>query len=45
MPKFNVFREIEGIRNTSDKEKGHICISFANCRRKLVSFETDSAFL
>jgi len=45
MRKFVVFRETEGIRNVSDKAKRHVFINGPNRRRKLSSFETDSAFL
>jgi len=44
MQEFEDFREMEGTRNTYIIKKRHIYVSFANWRRKMVSFETYSAF-
>jgi len=44
MQEFEVFRELEGIRNVSDTGKRHLYVSSAIWRRKLVSFESDSDF-
>jgi len=38
MREFEDYREIECIRNKSDREKRHSYLSFVNLRRQLVSF-------
>jgi len=45
MQEFEYFREIEDIQITSNKDKRHMYLSYANWMRKLVSFETDTALL
>jgi len=44
MQEFDVFRELERIRNVSDTGKRHVYVTCAPWRRKLVSFESDSEF-
>jgi len=44
MKEFDVFRELEDIRNVSYTGKRHLYVTCVIWRRKLVSFETDSEF-
>jgi len=44
MQKFDIFREIEVIRNVSDTGKRHLYVTCGIWRRKFVSSETDSEF-